>query len=209
MSDNKSHSEDKSTDNKSKKNPTETGNSPDASGSLKDNEKGAVEKGSSTKSRVAGRIKNAIDERRKLEAKVNELTEALQRERADVTNIRRRHDQQMGNLRDVVKASVVRDLLPAIDNLERGLKHVPKDIESHDYVKGISGIVKQFDKTLKEIGVERVKTVGEEFDPKFHEAISMEEGKGSREVVSEELQSGYKLGDEVIRHAMVKVKTEK
>ncbi len=164
---------------------------------------------STPKHGMTGRIKNAIDERKKLETKVNELTSALQRERADVTNIRRRHEQQMDSLRDIAKASVVRDLLPAIDNLERGLKHVPKDIQGHDYVKGISGVVKQFEKTLKDIGVERVKTVGEEFDPKYHEAISMEEGEGTREVVSEELQSGYKLGDEVIRHAMVKVKTEK
>lgn len=162
-----------------------------------------------SKQRVAGRIKNVIDERKKLESKVKDLTDALQRERADVTNIRRRHDQQMGSLRDIAKASVVRDLLPAIDNLERGLKHVPKDIHDHEYVKGIQGIVKQFEKTLKDIGVERVKTVGEEFDPKYHEAISMEDGEGSREVICEELQSGYKLGDEIIRHAMVKVKTEK
>lgn len=158
---------------------------------------------------MAGRIKDAVSERKKLESKITELTEALQRERADITNIRRRHDEQMSNLRTVAKASVVRDLLPAIDNLERGLKHVPQDIAEHDYVKGIQGVVKQFEKTLKEIGVERIKTVGESFDPSIHEAISMEDGEGSREVVSEELQSGYVLGDEVIRHAMVKVKTQK
>jgi molecular chaperone GrpE len=154
------------------------------------------------KSGVTGRIKE-------LEAQIAELTEALQRERADITNIRRRHDEQMSNLRNIAKASVVRDLLPAIDNLERGLKHVPKDIAEHDYVKGISGVVKQFEKTLKDIGVEKIKTVGADFDPKLHEAISMEDGDGAREVVCEELQSGYTLGDEVIRHAMVKVKTEK
>lgn len=176
--------------------------------SLKDNEDGALGKDDSNKARVAGKIKDIIQERKKLEAKVTELTDALQRERADITNIRRRHDEQMTSLRNVAKASVVRDLLPAIDNLERGLKHVPKDIESHDYIKGIQGVIKQFEKTLKDVGVERIKTVGEEFDPALHEAISMEDGEGSREVVCEELQAGFKLGDEVIRHAMVKVKTE-
>lgn len=158
---------------------------------------------------VTGRIKGVIDERKKYEAKIEELTDALQRERADVINIRRRHDDQMSSLRNVAKAGVIRELLPAIDNLERGLKHIPKDIESHDYVKGIQAVVKRFEKTLKDIGVTRIKTVGEEFDPKYHEAISMEDGDGTREVVCEELQSGYILGDEVIRHAMVKVKTEK
>lgn len=160
----------------------------------------------SSKKRVAGRIKSVIDERKKLEAQVKELTEALQRERADAMNIRRRHEEQMSSLRDFAKASVIRELLPAIDNLERALKHAPKDLADHDYVKGVQGVIKQFEKALKDIGVERVKTVGEEFDPKYHEAVSMEHGEGNKEVVSEELQAGYKLGDEVIRHAMVKVK---
>lgn len=143
-----------------------------------------------------------------LERQVGELTEALQRERADAINIRRRHDEQIAGMRGVIKANVVRDLLPVIDNFERALKHVPKDLEGNDFVKGVQGVVKQFEKTLSDIGVERIKTIGELFDPRFHEAVQMEEGEGSREIVSEELQSGYKLGDEVIRHAMVKVKLQ-
>ena len=135
-----------------------------------------------------------------------QLTEALQRERADATNIRRRHDEQIASLRSTVKASVVKDLLPVIDNFERALKHVPKDLVGNEYVKGIEGIVRQFEKNLADIGVERIKTVGEPFDPHLHEAVSMEEGDGKQEVVSEELQSGYRLGDDVIRHAMVRVK---
>ncbi len=58
-----------------------------------------------------------------------DITEALQRERADATNIRRRHDEQIAGMRTMVKANVVRDLLPVIDNFERALKHVPKDLE--------------------------------------------------------------------------------
>ena len=138
---------------------------------------------------------------------VEELTAALQRERADAMNIRRRHEAQLADLKNVVKASVVRDLLPVVDNFERALKHVPKELEGNDYIKGVQGVVKQVEKTLADIGVARIKTVGEPFDPRFHEAVSMEEGDGTQEVVSEELQSGYQLGDEVIRHAMVRVKS--
>jgi molecular chaperone GrpE len=141
-----------------------------------------------------------------LDQQVAELTEALQRERADATNIRRRHDEQIAGLKSMVKAGVVRDLLPVIDNFERALKHVPAELEGNDYIKGVQGVVKQFEKTLGDIGVERIKTTGEPFDPRYHEAISMEDGDGAQEVVSEELQAGYKLGDEVIRHAMVRVK---
>lgn len=141
-----------------------------------------------------------------LEQQISELTEALQRERADATNIRRRHDEQLASLKRVTKASVVSDLLPVVDNFERSLKHVPDHLKDDDYIKGVQGVVRQFEKTLQDIGVERIKTVGEPFDPKYHEAVMMEEGDGDAEVVSEELQSGYKLGDEVIRHAMVKVR---
>ena len=135
-----------------------------------------------------------------------QLTEALQRERADVTNIRRRHEEQIMALRSSVKSSVVKDLLPALDNLERALKHTPQDIAGHDYVKGVNGVVKQFEKILADIGVERIKTVGEEFDPNIHEAVGMEDEGGDKEIVVEELQPGYILGGEIIRHAMVKVK---
>ena len=141
-----------------------------------------------------------------LQQQVSELTEALQRERADATNIRRRHEEQVASLQTAIKANVVRDLLPVIDNLERALKHVPKDLEGHDYVNGIQSIVKQFEKALTGMGVQKIETVGEPFDPRYHEAISMEEGDGAQEIVSEELQSGYRLRDEVIRHAMVRVR---
>jgi molecular chaperone GrpE len=143
-----------------------------------------------------------------LEQQIGELTDALQRERADATNLRRRHDEQIANLRTTVKATVIRDLLPVVDNFERALKHVPAELEGNDYIKGVQGVVKQFEKTLADLGVERIKTVGEPFDPHLHEAVSMEEGDGEQEVVSEELQPGYRVGDEVIRHAMVRVKMQ-
>lgn len=141
-----------------------------------------------------------------LAAENAQLTEALQRERADATNLRRQHEQQIASLRSTVKSSVVKDLLPIVDNFERALKHVPKDLETNDYIKGVQGVVKQFEKTLADIGVRRIETIGKHFDPNLHEAISMEDGDGDEEVVSEELQAGYALGDEVIRHAMVRVK---
>lgn len=140
-----------------------------------------------------------------LQQQVDELTEAVQRERADAVNLRRRHEEQIVGLKNTIRANVVRQLLPVIDNFERSLKYIPADLTENEYVKGIQVVVKQFEKTLADLGVQRIKTVGELFDPRWHEAIMMEEGDGTQEVVSEELQAGYHLGDEVIRHAMVKV----
>lgn len=153
--------------------------------------------------------KKQVDQQQQLnaaQAQVQDLTQALQRERADAVNLRRRHEAELASLRTSVKAAVIADLLPVIDNFERALKHVPADLQNNDYIKGVQGVVRQFEKTLADMGVERIKTVGEHFDPKLHEAVSMEQGDGQHEIITEELQAGYKLGDVVIRHAMVKVK---
>lgn len=146
------------------------------------------------------------DQPNELEQQLGQLTEALQRERADAVNLRRRHEEEMASLRTRVKATVVKDLLPIIDNFERALKHVPEELADNDYIKGVQGVVKQFEKTMADLGVERIKTVGEPFNPELHDAVSTEEGDGD-EVVSEELQAGYKIGDDVVRHAMVRVKS--
>ncbi len=140
-----------------------------------------------------------------LQQQVVMLTEALQRERADAMNVRRRSEEERIKMASVYKALVVREFLPVIDNLQRAFKHIPKELESDEYVKGIASILKQFEKVLADLGIERIKTVGEPFDPRYHEAAVMEDGDGTYEVVSDELQAGYTLGDEVIRHATVKV----
>lgn len=143
-----------------------------------------------------------------LQQQVTELTEALQRERADVINVRRRHDEQLASVKTVVKVQIIEDLLPVIDNFERALGHVPKEIEESNFVKGVSGIVKQFEKTLTDLGVTKIQTVGQLFDPNLHEAVGAEDGSGNKEVVVEELQAGYQLGDNILRHAMVRVKKQ-
>jgi len=147
---------------------------------------------------------------------IGQLTEALQHERADAENIRRRHDEQIAGLSEMVKASMVRELLPVIDNIERAIAHSPQStVHSpqlkiwEDWAKGVVGVKVQFDQVLQTLGVERIKTVGKPFDPHLHEAISMDDTGGHHEIVSEELQTGYVLGDNIIRHAMVRVKKEK
>ena len=143
-----------------------------------------------------------------LQQQVAELTEVLQRERADSLNLRRRVEEERAGMADYYKAAIIHELLPAIDNLERALMHSPKDLKDHDYIKGVQGVAKQFEQCLARLGVERIKTVGEHFDPHLHEAVHMDDTGGEHEVIAEELTSGYKLGDEIIRHATVKVKKE-
>lgn len=152
---------------------------------------------------------------KELEEKIAELTEALQRERADAQNLRRRTEEERSKMAEFYKAMVIQEILPALDNLERAMKHTPKDLKDHDYIKGVQGVMKQFEQSFSQLGVKRIKTVGEHFDPRLHEAVAFDEGHPSTssgqavEVVCEELQPGYRIGDEIIRHAMVKVKMEK
>lgn len=152
--------------------------------------------------------KKVAKEVEELQQQLGELTEALQRERADALNLRRRFDEQIAALRTSAKASVVGDLLPVIDNFERAVKHVPADLAGNEYVKGIQAIVKQFEKTLADLGVQKIKTVGEVFDPHLHDAISVEEGDGEQEIITEELQPGYQMGQEVLRPATVRVSSK-
>jgi molecular chaperone GrpE len=140
-----------------------------------------------------------------LEQKVGELTEALQRERADAINLRRRMEEDRTRQSIYARANVIIKLLPVIDSLQRADQHVPPELAQNEYVKGIKAVIRQFEKILSDLGVERIKTVGEVFDPRFHEAIALEEGNGTQEIVSQEIQPGYKIGEEVIRHAVVKV----
>lgn len=138
---------------------------------------------------------------------IQDLTDALQRERADSVNLRRQHEAALSSASRLNMARFVKELLPAMDSLERSLKHVPDELKNNDYALGVQAVVKQFTKVFDNLGIERIKTVGQQFDPKYHEAVNYDDsGKGSQEVVSEELQSGYKIGDEVIRPAMVNVR---
>ncbi len=140
------------------------------------------------------------------------LNEALLRERADATNVRNRAEQDKLQLSGYYKALVIKEFLPTIDNFERAIKVNQNADQKDDFLKGLESIYKQFTQTLSKLGVERIKTVGELFDPELHEAVTMDDREGSstasEEVVSEELQSGYRMGDEVIRHAMVRVKLQ-
>lgn len=138
--------------------------------------------------------------------KVTELTADLQRIQADFMNFKRRSAQSHQDLMDMAKQDVVLQVLPLLDNIARAKSHVPAELESHTWAQGMLQIASQAQRVLGQLGVERIETEGTIFDPHLHEAVGFEAGEGEQEVVTEELQAGYKLGSKVIRPAMVKVK---
>lgn len=129
----------------------------------------------------------------------------LKRVQADFVNYKRRVDSERAELMNAAKISVVLDLLPVLDNVDRAVSHMPENLADNDWAKGIAQVAKQVDGTFEKLGLSKIGSAGEVFDPAMHEAVGMEEGEGDTEVISEVLQPGYKLGDRVVRPAMVRV----
>lgn len=142
-----------------------------------------------------------------LEQQVADLTADLQRVRADFENYRKRVEQEKEMARASGKVGAIMKLLPLIDNIERAIGHMPSDLQDHTWAQGVAKLVKNLESSLAGMGVMRINAKqGERFDPELHEAIQFdEEAEGEHEVIAEELQAGYKLGQDVIRHSMVKV----
>ena len=101
----------------------------------------------------------------------------------------------------MITGDVVSTMLPIMDNLE---KAATAKTEDKNYQDGVNLVVKQFADALKRLGLEEIETIGNKFDPEFHEAVSHIEdpSKGEQEIV-QEFRKGYKIGNKVIRHSMV------
>jgi molecular chaperone GrpE len=142
-----------------------------------------------------------------LEQHINELTGDVQRVRADFENYRKRVEQEKEMARASGRVGAILKLLPVIDNIERAINHVPEELQDNAWAQGVGKLVKNLDKSLADMGVTRISAKpGDRFDPELHEAVQFDDdADGEHEVVAEELQAGYKLGDDVIRHSMVKV----
>lgn len=142
-----------------------------------------------------------------LEQDIANLTTDLQRTRADFENYRKRVEVEKEMARATGKIQAIMKLLPVIDNIERAIAHTPAELADNKWAQGVAGLVKNLEKSLESLDLKRIEAgKGVKFDPELHEAIQFdEEAEGEHEIIAEELQPGYKLGSDVIRHSMVKV----
>lgn len=142
-----------------------------------------------------------------LEGKLVDAIADLQRTRADFENYRNRVEGEKKTAREAGQMSAILKLLPVIDNIERAVGHLPDELSDNKWAQGIAGLAKNLDKSLSDLNLKRIDAQpGTAFNPDLHEAIQFDEdSEGEREVIAEELQSGYLLGETPIRHAMVKV----
>jgi molecular chaperone GrpE len=124
-----------------------------------------------------------------------------QRAAADFQNYKRRTDQEREELGRLANVALVINILPILDDLERALTSVDARLAGLTWIDGIRLIYRKFQAVLEASGVREIKAEGEDFDPRFHEAVMYGEGEEGK--VISEVQKGYMLGDRVIRPSAV------
>ncbi len=138
-----------------------------------------------------------------LKAELEVANDRLYRTAAEFDNFKKRTEREKATVAEFAKAGLIKQLLPILDNVDRA---ATADKESADYIKGIEMIVKQFETLAGNLGIEEIAKAGDEFDPNFHEAVMhIQDESFGENVIVDVLQKGYKVGDTVIRAAMVKV----
>lgn len=131
------------------------------------------------------------------EVRIIELTNDLQRTRADFENYRKQTELQRSQAMSAARFATVEKFLPLIDDFSRALATYPDQL---------APLAKNFEKLLSSLGLSVINSEsGTEFNPDFHEAVSVEDGEGETEVITETLRPGYSYEEVVLRPAMVKV----
>jgi molecular chaperone GrpE len=154
-------------------------------------------------------------ELKRVEAENAELKDLLARRQADFDNYRKRIERERSETYNRVVAEVAAKLLPVLDNLKRALE-AESSVESAEsdefrhFLSGVDLICKQLNGVLEALGVKPIAAVGEQFNPHIHEAVVTEATDDYEpDTVMQEIVAGYRLGDKLIRPALVKVATRK
>jgi molecular chaperone GrpE len=149
-------------------------------------------------------LKKLLDEKT---AQSNGFKAQYARLAADFDNFRKRNAKEKENLERQTKKTVITNLLPVVDNFERARVQIkPANDGEKNIHNSYQGVYKTLVDCLKKLGVAAMRPEGQEFDPNFHEAMLREPTNEHPEgTVIEQLMRGYVLGEEVLRHAMVKV----
>ena len=151
----------------------------------------------------------------RLTGDLQDLRQTLLRHQADFDNYRKRIERERGEAHNRIVAEVARKLLPVVDNLARALDtersvEAGESKEFRHFLHGVELISKQLNDVLESFGVQPIASVGERFDPHVHEAVVTEASdEHEPDTVIEEMARGYRIGDRLLRPAMVKVAARK
>lgn len=152
------------------------------------------------------KLGDAIDESSKLLEENNVLRDQYLRKSADLENYRKRVQKENQDLYFKANQQLILDVVPIIDDLDRALKTAEEFKNFDSFYHGVTLIEKQFVDILEQKWrVKRFDSIGERFDPKMHEAVSVESSDQTTSLVVEDYQKGFLLNDKVLRPAKVKV----
>lgn len=141
-----------------------------------------------------------------LHKQVEDAQQRALRAQADFDNYRRRTLKEKEELAQYASMKLITELLPVIDNFERAISAAKTTEDKDSFIKGVDMIFRQFNQVLQQEGLAQMETVGQPFNPDFHQAIMQVESDEHEDgIVVEEVQRGYMLKDKVLRPAMVKV----
>ncbi|MBO5321952.1 MAG: nucleotide exchange factor GrpE [Clostridia bacterium] len=172
---------------------------------MAENSENKVEKTEEVKTEPKRERKSkAALELEKVKAELESKNDLLLRTAAEFDNFKKRTERERLTVAEFAKANIIKELLPILDNIDRA--ETLEDKSGEDYIKGIEMIVKQFTALGEKLGIVELAHEGDAFDPNCHEAVMHIEDEALGEnVIAQVLQKGYKIGDTVIRPAMVKV----
>ncbi len=144
----------------------------------------------------------AAAEVKELKAQLDEREDAYKRMLAEYSNYKRRTEQEKEQIGLFTKGELLKALLPVLDNFERA----SAASAGEEYKTGMEMIVRQLEKTLADMGLAEIEAENAPFDPELHNAVMREDAENvETETVTQVFQKGYRLGDRVLRPAMVKV----
>ncbi|MBT3407815.1 nucleotide exchange factor GrpE [Candidatus Woesearchaeota archaeon] len=131
-----------------------------------------------------------------------DLINTLQRLQAEFDNYRKRSENEKKDFANYALRNTILDLLPILDNFSLALMNIK---ENDEFTKGVELIYAQFFTTLEKIGLKKIDTKDKMFDPNYHEVLMNEESDKEKDIILEEFQIGYMLGDKVLRPSKVKI----
>ena len=158
-----------------------------------------------SRSELAERITELERELEKARQQADDNTRSWQRTAADFANYRRRTEEERGVMAQLSNAVLITKLLAVLDDFDRALASVPEDVHE-GWVEGIQLVERKLRTVLESEGVTAIDAVGQPFDPNLHEAVVHQETSDYPDnYVMDEVQRGYRLGDRVLRPALVRV----
>ncbi len=141
--------------------------------------------------------------------RVKDLQERWHRAAADLANLRRRTEQERGEVEQFASMRLVQEILPVLDNFERAMATIPDNLAMLTWLQGVMLIQRHLEALLEQRGLQPIESQGQAFNPHYHEAVSEREQEGmAAGTVIQEYQRGYTMHGRVIRPALVEIARE-